>query len=367
MITEPRTSRGVIRDSWGDDINVDITEYTVAIPFTGDAILIDHKPVGRAGGRFLGSGLQSAAVSGSTVDLTIKTHGVNPTQVQQAVQGQIAGARDWLTRQSDLANGFVRTWSEMARQDLLRTVVDRQAVLETSSTVMKALGIPLARAKAAVPVTPKPKPLRVAKAAPSGPRSADVEYVMEAIYSDIVETITSLGNAAERLPITNQKLTEEDLRNVILFVLNTNYEGQAVGEAFSGAGKTDILLIWKGRAAFVGECKIWHGEKKFLAAIDQLFGYTTWRDTRVALIIFADPGAMTAVQEKAKAALSEPHQLREGCYWRPLPDDTPSGRRKARHCSRCSSSPPRSGPPRARLPIAVAALVRRRRRCGRGR
>ena len=31
---------------------------------------------------------------------------------------------------------------------------------------------------------------------------------------------------------------------------------------------------------------MWHGKKRFLDAIDQLFSYTTWRDTKVSLIVF---------------------------------------------------------------------------------
>jgi hypothetical protein len=54
-----------------------------------------------------------------------------------------------------------------------------------------------------------------------------------------------------------------------------------------GYGKTDILLRWRDRDAFIGECKYWGGSAKFTLAIEQLLGrYTIWRDTRVALILF---------------------------------------------------------------------------------
>src|SRR4029079_11650578 len=96
----------------------------------------------------------------------------------------------------------------------------------------------------------------------------DPDYRLElAVYDDIVETIDNLGRSVERTPITHQKLYEEDLRNVILFVLNANYRGQVVGEAFSGNGKTDIFLIWQKKAAFIGECKVWKGQAALTGAI----------------------------------------------------------------------------------------------------
>jgi hypothetical protein len=40
------------------------------------------------------------------------------------------------------------------------------------------------------------------------------------------------------------------------------------------------------RNVFIAECKFWSGTKSFVDALDQLFGYLTWRDTKSALIVF---------------------------------------------------------------------------------
>ena len=58
------------------------------------------------------------------------------------------------------------------------------------------------------------------------------------------------------------------------------------GETFRKIGKTDIHVIFKNKSAFIGECKIWHGVKKFTDAIEQVFGYSTWKDRKISLIIF---------------------------------------------------------------------------------
>ncbi|MBR4942123.1 MAG: hypothetical protein IKZ19_09015, partial [Clostridia bacterium] len=51
-------------------------------------------------------------------------------------------------------------------------------------------------------------------------------------------------------------------------------------------GKTDIHIEFENKAAFIGECKIWHGEKAFQNAIQQIINYSTWRDLKVSVIIF---------------------------------------------------------------------------------
>jgi hypothetical protein len=57
-------------------------------------------------------------------------------------------------------------------------------------------------------------------------------------------------------------------------------------ETFNAAGKTDILIRVEDRNIFVAECKFWKGEKHFIPTIDQLLSYTSWRDTKTAIILF---------------------------------------------------------------------------------
>jgi hypothetical protein len=78
---------------------------------------------------------------------------------------------------------------------------------------------------------------------------------------------------------------EEDRRQTIVATLNTHYEGRHA-EAFNFQGKTDILIRHDGRNLFICECKFWTGEQGFRGTIDQLFRFTGWRDTRLAIVIF---------------------------------------------------------------------------------
>jgi hypothetical protein len=51
----------------------------------------------------------------------------------------------------------------------------------------------------------------------------------------------------------------------------------------------------------VAECKIWSGPKQFSESIDQLFGYATWEDIKLALVIFVESRGLAEVIEKAES------------------------------------------------------------------
>lgn len=105
-------------------------------------------------------------------------------------------------------------------------------------------------------------------------------------YTSILKIIQNMIRAIERSPSTFSRLSEEELRDFILVYLNGIFEGSATGETFNENGKTDILIRIHGKTLFIAECKFWKGSKSISAAIDQLLSYTSWRDTKTALIIF---------------------------------------------------------------------------------
>lgn len=101
--------------------------------------------------------------------------------------------------------------------------------------------------------------------------------------------------------------------------MGTHYENAVSGETFRKVGKTDIQVIFDNKAAFIGECKIWHGIKKFGDAVNQLFGYSTWKDSKTALIVFnkenKDFGAIRSSIEKWINENTKLHSARNGNMW----------------------------------------------------
>lgn len=124
----------------------------------------------------------------------------------------------------------------------------------------------------------------------------------EEIYIDILATLYNTYRSAEQKPSLYKGKGEEDLRDFGLMMLESRYESViAVGEAFNKEGKTDIILKSdNGSNLFVAECKVWHGAVQFHDAIDQLFGYLTWRDTKSTLIFFVRNADFTSVLAKIK-------------------------------------------------------------------
>ena len=105
-------------------------------------------------------------------------------------------------------------------------------------------------------------------------------------YKRILNEIYSFGSEFEKSPKTYCSLNEEELRNILVAHLNGLCVDSVTPETFNKKGKTDILISHDSDILFVAECKIWHGQKMYLKAIDQLLGYSRWKDNKSALIIF---------------------------------------------------------------------------------
>jgi len=118
-------------------------------------------------------------------------------------------------------------------------------------------------------------------------KTRNKEYtISDEAYMNIINIIRLSCISMEKTASTFAKLYEEELRDILLSNLNSHYKSTATGETFNKSGKTDILIPFDNKAAYIAECKIWHGNKAFEEAINQLCGYTTWRDIKTSLIVF---------------------------------------------------------------------------------
>lgn len=168
-------------------------------------------------------------------------------------------------------------------KDMIEKIVKRDSVLDMFS---QAIG---------VEVSPKnsdrekgEKILITPKKIQSFPDKKMYEgyYIDNTNYRAILQTIREHLVATETLPKPIQKLSNEELiRDTILWALNANYI-VATGETFRAGGKTDINVNFNDKSAFIAECKVWHGPNTFSDALTQVYGYATWRDCRIAILIF---------------------------------------------------------------------------------
>ncbi|MBQ1060733.1 hypothetical protein [Micromonospora sp. C41] len=301
-------------DKWVGDTVEELPgqAVTVRIPFTGSKELLQY-------GLLAYSALKPTVSDDSAVELTIQSQGrLTASTINSRVAEFISDVSGCVTK----ANADAAQFNAQLRSALRSKVYDRKDLLDDTADLDAALTIPLTsiatQARVEVPV--QRKIVRVQESKSSS--SPTEPHVSRQIYEDVIRTLSSFGRAMERLPDTARGLGEEAIRDLALFVLNANYEGAATGEAFNGAGKTDILLNYQNRSAFIGEFKFWGGPKAFSSAINQLCSYTTWRDTKAALILLVkDVRATTAIEGADQAIRSHP-QFREA-----RPSDRPMERR----------------------------------------
>jgi len=169
------------------------------------------------------------------------------------------------------------------------TVAVRQERLRGHRSLEERLGISLRRKDPPeihrVSLQRRESPIIEPPRSPVG-RPVD-PFLAQEHYEHILSVLSSMSLAMERSPSAFYSLDEEALRWWFVVALNGHYEVGAKGEAFNAGGKTDILVDWKGKNVFVAECKFWEGAASLAKAINQLFDYATWRNTKTAILMFS--------------------------------------------------------------------------------
>ena len=137
---------------------------------------------------------------------------------------------------------------------------------------------------------------------PTPKRSEEYTLKKEEVLA-VVELVKRFGRSLEATPRSVAGLGEEDIRALILAQLNGVVDGAATGEAFSKLGKTDIHLKLPKGDILIAECKVWRGAKAYSEAVDQTFGYLTWRQCYAIIIAFVRNTDFTNVLAQARSAI----------------------------------------------------------------
>ncbi len=203
--------------------------------------------------------------------------------VRSEFENQFCGYRMMIDR----INGVVRTHNDSLRAIVTELLTKRKEEADSDADLSKALEIPLKLSNDAPNMTPIHLDQTICKPVPK----PDIEpsepeyYISDFDYNNINKIIYLFSTAMERTARSYYHNQEEELRDHLLAALNVYYE-RATGEAFSKLGKTDINVGFDNRSAFIGECKLWKGERVFGETIQQVMNYSTWRDLKVSVIIF---------------------------------------------------------------------------------
>jgi hypothetical protein len=266
------------------------TLITVIIPFDGDEELFCYSP-----SPFIRLPMGRISKDNLIMEYKITSH--NPELLKKMIDDEIQLVQNCLSIVKKDVDNFNNSLENYIR-NLVKT---RKEKLLKDRNLASSLDIPIRRRSDVswtYSVTVKPKKISVELPKVKSEKFEPEPALAIEIYEEILKILENMILTMERSPKTFSKLKEEELRNFLLVILNANFEGEAMGEVFNYMGKTDILIRHKNSNVFIAECKFWRGEKAFLEAIDQLFRYVTWRDTKLAILIFNRDGNLKTILEK---------------------------------------------------------------------
>ncbi len=274
------------------------TRLDVAIPFEGDPLFwrVRASTISMSGYPDITIRDDSISFSVSFPDDTADANSVRRPIDEHT--NRLAEAVKYLKQDLDQHNATA--------PNTIRQALDRKRQLARATTgVVAGLGIPIKRKNEppafAAPVKRRPSPAQrpVATAGDYLPEP----FLEDKEYEHILDVLRSMALVIERSPDAFATLDEEAIRTHFLLQLNGHYEGNATGETFNAAGKTDILIRVGNKNVFIAECKFWHGAKGFNDAIDQLLNYLTWRDSKCAILVFNKTKDSSGIRQKMNEAM----------------------------------------------------------------
>ncbi len=269
-------------------VYVKATYAVFAIPFQGDASLFRY-----ATSPYLFR-LPRGSIEGNEIHIRCTRTDNDTNALKAEFQEEVTVISQILQDMQQRVNVFNTELSHSIRQ----YVMLRRKRLLDGQGMIAALGFPIKKrddlpSTYSAPSIKRKNPIHrpIATTEPYKP-----EPTLEMIeYEYILKIISDMVIVMERSPSAFVNMNEESIRTHILVNLNGHYEGQATGETFNYHGKTDILIQTEGRNIFIAECKFWTGAEGLRKTIDQLLGYTSWRDTKTAIIVLNRNKNLSAV------------------------------------------------------------------------
>lgn len=289
----------------GRSVYVDGYQLNFHLPFTGDPQLWGMRP------NVWSSRVPQGVVDSRRKVLSITFKNTSNTE-QQWYQNELNSNLQLIRQSVDAQSSMLAQYQQDLPTRVRDAVTHRRERVSKLHDLAAAFNIPMAR-KAGMPDY-RPLDVQKKRTVTSLPNTAAIGFKPEPaitveLYEEILSNIRHMGATFEGTPQTYQTLGEEGLRDIILASLNGVYQGAATGEAFRKYGKTDIRIEEQSRSAFVGECKLWGGERVLTAALEQLLDYTTWRDGKAALIMFNKSVAGFSGLQETMATVLPVHSL----------------------------------------------------------
>ncbi|MDA0245280.1 MAG: hypothetical protein OT477_17835 [Chloroflexi bacterium] len=255
----------------------------VHIPVSGDSYLLTCRP-------------NPKWPSGNPIEVHLATNEFyfeirntkdDPNLIEQEIKKIL---EDIMNKFSFLENQ-VNQHNENLKKEISETIKSRKNQILKNKNILASISIPFKQITNVPETFSIPLPEARKKIVIKKPETKETLFVPEPTlsndqYTQLLSHIHDMGRHFEKYPKTYNSLKEENLRNLILLILESHFVGSVTGETFNKTGKTDILLQHENKNVFVAECKIWSGKESLLETINQLLGYLTWRESKVSAIFF---------------------------------------------------------------------------------
>jgi len=268
--------------------------FDFEIPFTGDAEIFQMRP------NTYDTGPPYADIRGGKVCFTVSGRDLSDDDLKRGFEGTRDSIQKYLNWHQAMWTGVDDQIARTVR-DRINQRRERLQKHHSLASGLASLGVKL-KEKPGDPRSYSPPAVKQKiepKLPPMKPSAPPDPTLDEQQYGTILGLIRDAGRSIEQSSSRMRDLDEEALRDILLVPLNAHFGG-VTGEAFNYSGKTDILIRHGGGNLFAAECKIWTGDKAFHAAIDQLLGYLTWRDTKAALVVFNRNKGFSDVNDKLR-------------------------------------------------------------------
>jgi hypothetical protein len=268
------------------DTEINPVEILFVVAFAGDPEIFHLRP--STSGTFAPLG----KTIGPELHITIGRPDHDPAAMRRQFDQNMSNIRSHL----EWGTAEITTFNDQLPQLAKQRLESRKTRLLADKGMVAALGFPMRQRPSLTATYPlRRKRLVISKPpVPSSPFQPEPALEMDH-YEHILTVMSNMVLVMERSPSAFSRMDEDTLRTHILVQLNGHYEGQATGETFNAAGKTDILIRVDGRNIFIAECKYWIGADSLHRAVGQLLDYTAWRDTKTAVVMFNRNKNLSAV------------------------------------------------------------------------
>lgn len=283
-----------------ETVDIPAVKCQVHIPFSGPSELLHYQPSSYS------SGTGSAPTHTANNEIVIEIVFTNDEAAN--LESQIEREVGFIERNTQSMESDISKFNNSISDSIKTMIRERKEWLLKSRSVVESLNIPIKLRDdrpTSYPVPVKRKQITITRPKTTGKEFRPEPEISIDTYEQVLTILRDMVTAMERSPRTFSKLKEEEIRDLFLVWLNAIFEGQAAGELFNFEGKTDILIRIENKKVFIAECKNWRGPKNLIDALDQLLGYATWRDTKLALLIFNKRKNLTSVLAKIPIAIRE--------------------------------------------------------------